>query len=472
MSTPLLAKPLWGSGMRFLRGIPVATTILLLTMGLGTWVDVRNDRIHNRQLEIETRIHELIRLKQEMGTMLQLSAVGRNPLRHTGYERKATELAQTAAALVTLTKDTALASEVKTIDASHARFQHLESSAIALMDDGRWDAARRLIFDEEYQLNLKVFSINADAAVMAMTIVHAKDRDQLETLRLASLASTLASLGLLLWVGRQFSHRLKDEITHLRQSEAALAVSEGALRRLSAHQRAEVEADRKRMAQEIHDELGQRLTVLRIDTALLPRMVQPDPVGLLPGRVAALKEGIDGILTIVRDLSGKLHPATLEIGLAAAAAGLVQEFRDTLHIPCDFDNQLPAGLLIDEGHATGMFRILQESLTNAARHAHADHIAVRLSFDHGQLRLEVRDDGRGFVNTPARSFGLSGMHERAVAMGGTVTVRSAINAGTTVEALIPLDLADGPAPVRQPVLPGDDAETSPAVGAPSAPAIR
>ena len=458
--------------MKSLLGIPVAVGILVVVMALGIWLNWRNDRIFGQQLIIEATVPEMIRLKQEMNNMLRLSVLERNPLRHTGYHGLAGKLADASNTLTEQTRETPLFSEIQSLQTDQVRFEQMEARALALMSRGQWDEARRLVFGDEYRLREKIYAINAETAVLAMKEMHAATRQQLLHLHGLILALTFSALTLLLWAGRQFSQRLRGEITGLRQSEAALAASEDALRRLSTHQQVEMEADRKRMAQEIHDELGQRLTVLRIDVALLPCAIQPDSAGLPPASVSALKESIDGILTIVRDLAGKLRPATLEIGLEAAAAGLVQEFRDTLHIPCDFDDQLPAGLLIDEDRATGLFRILQESLTNAARHAHADRIAVRLSLDHDQLRLEVQDDGRGFADTPARSFGLSGMQERAIAMGGTLTVRSALNAGTTVEALIPLDCIGPPTQVRHPPLPGDGAEMSPAVDAPSVPEAR
>lgn len=236
---------------------------------------------------------------------------------------------------------------------------------------------------------------------------------------------------------RMRASRLLSE--HMAHSNAELRASQQALRALSSHQMAVKEAERRHIAREIHDELGQRLTVLRMDMSMLPRAVQADPAGLLPAQVAALKRGIDDILAIVRDIAGKLRPATLDIGLAEAAEGLLAEFQASLGIPCELDNQLPPGLTLDETRATGIFRILQESLTNAARHARASRIDVTLALRGNWLHLRVRDNGRGFALSPnaAASFGLSGMRERAAALGGELHIDSRPDHGATVRARIP-----------------------------------
>ena len=230
-------------------------------------------------------------------------------------------------------------------------------------------------------------------------------------------------------------------VARLRRSETELHASRRTLRELSARQMALKEAERKRIAQEVHDELGQRLTVLRMDLSMLPRAVAADPARQLPAQVGLLKQSVDQILAIVRDIASKLRPAALDIGLSEAVAGLVEEFQDSLGIPCGFDNRLPPGLNIDETRSTAVFRIVQEALTNAARHARAQHIDVSLSLDATELRVRVHDDGHGFVpelNGTSSSLGLSGIRERAVALAGSVEVLSAPGEGTTIDARIPL----------------------------------
>ena len=244
------------------------------------------------------------------------------------------------------------------------------------------------------------------------------------------------------WVGIDADvTEFKQIETSLRQRNEELGRSERALRELSSRQMAIKEVERQRIAQEIHDELGQRLTVLRMDVALLPHAVQADPGLLLPPSVTLLKDQIDDILAVVRDLAGKLRPAAIDLGLSVAAEALVENFQSSLGIPCNLSDQLPAGLVLDEPRTIGIFRILQESMTNVARHARADGIHIGLSVLDDHVLLRVQDDGQGFDalaegNQP--SFGLLGMRERAASLGGRVDVSSQPGQGTTVQACIPL----------------------------------
>jgi signal transduction histidine kinase len=181
-----------------------------------------------------------------------------------------------------------------------------------------------------------------------------------------------------------------------------------------------------------------------MDILMLPRAVSADPAGLLPGQVAELKASLDGIVALVRDIAGRLRPATLDVGLEAAAEGLVEEFRASLRVPCEFDSRLPPRLELGERLATAAFRIIQESLTNVARHADATRVRVVLAMKDGNLHIQVHDNGRGLdleSGHPKPSFGLSGMRERAAMLGGIVEITSKPGEGTTVDAWIPLDEA-------------------------------
>jgi PAS domain S-box-containing protein len=251
-----------------------------------------------------------------------------------------------------------------------------------------------------------------------------------------------ASGAVIFWVGIDADvTEFKQIETALRERNEELGRSERALRKLSSRQMAIKEVERRRIAQEIHDELGQRLTVLRIDVALLPQAVQADPGLLLPSSVTLLKDQIDDILAVVRDLAGKLRPAAIDLGLSLAAEALVENFQSSLGIPCSLSDQLPADLVLDEPRAIGIFRILQESMTNVARHARADGIHIGLSVLNDHVLLQVHDDGQGFNALAEGSqpgFGLLGMRERAASLGGHVDVSSRPGQGTTVEARIPL----------------------------------
>ena len=250
------------------------------------------------------------------------------------------------------------------------------------------------------------------------------------------------------------ARRLAEQVELLQRSQAQLRASQQALRDHSSQRVARQEADDKRVAQQLHEELGQRLTVLRMDVSTLETAVRPEPAALLPARVRALKAAIDDILAIVRDVSGRLRPATLDIGLPAAASALCEEFQASLAIPCPLDNRLPPELVLDEATVTGAFRILQESITNAGRHAQAQAIRVALQLDGPRLCLSVQDDGRGFdpetIRESGLDYGLAGMRERAAALGGELRIISTPGSGTTVEARLPLRQVANPVSVQAP----------------------
>jgi signal transduction histidine kinase len=278
-----------------------------------------------------------------------------------------------------------------------------------------------------------------------------------------ALGSTLLVVGLL-WRSRS-THTLhlaavrqREYLTELERREAELRDSQQRLRELAAHQMNLKEEERTRIAREIHDELGQRLTVLRMDLAMLPRAVASDPADLLPAQVAALKAGLDGIMAQVRDIAGRLRPATLDVGLGAATEGLVDEFRASLGIACELDNRLPLAIEVDERLATAAFRILQESLTNVARHANARRVRVLLENQDGCLHVQVQDDGGGIAPSASTnpSFGLSGMRERAAMLGGRVEIASHPGLGTTVDAWLPLNAAGAPGATASEPLPGNE----------------
>ncbi len=437
-------KPAWAH-LTLRAWLNLIVVMLILTTGLSFYVDVRDHGLHVQHMEVKNRLQEIPRLKQQLSGMLELAVLDRNLLRTGNYEDVSTRLGSSLESLAKMNHNPRLSNEIPAMRDARARLQAIEASAIERMRAGQWKEARGLLFDDAYVQAAAVFDLDAASAQAFLDGQLAAEVQLFDRLRAATLALRLVALALLLWVGARYSRQLHQQLREQTRSQADLSATQKTLRDLTAHEQAEREAGRKRVAQEIHDELGQRLTVLRMDVAMLPRAVAADPAGLLPARVAGLKAGIDGVLAIVRDIAGKLRPAALEIGLAPAAEALLQEFRDTLGIPCELENHLPADLALDEVRATGVFRILQESLTNVARHAGARKIKVSLSVTNQVLRLLVQDDGRGFVEAKDTSFGMPGMRERATSLGGSLRIYSGPNAGTTVEALIPLDVALSPA---------------------------
>jgi signal transduction histidine kinase len=221
------------------------------------------------------------------------------------------------------------------------------------------------------------------------------------------------------------------------------------LRDLSAHVESVREDERTGIAREIHDELGQALTALKMDLAWVGRRISGDSAVsemTLLEKVQAMSRMIDEVIQQVRRISAELRPGALDdLGLLAAIEWQASEFEQRTGALCQVesgvdDSQLPRHL------ATAAFRIFQEALTNVARHAGATHVDVRLELVGETLRLEVRDDGKGITLAEAqspKSLGLLGIRERARRLGGKATAGPGASGGTVVSLELPLPSAGG-----------------------------
>lgn len=220
--------------------------------------------------------------------------------------------------------------------------------------------------------------------------------------------------------------------------------SRGELRRLAASLITAREEERARMAREIHDECGQMLTGLKMDTAWLARHLPAGDV-TLRAKIAAMSQLVDGAVQTVRQIATQLRPGILDdLGLAAAIEWQADQFAARTGIACNARAEVSQADL-RPNVAISVFRIFQESLTNVARHAAATRVSVELSEDSHDLVLEVRDNGRGISESDTRntrSIGLIGMRERALLVGGTLTVTGVASEGTTVRVRIPRQMQD------------------------------
>jgi PAS domain S-box-containing protein len=232
------------------------------------------------------------------------------------------------------------------------------------------------------------------------------------------------------------------DIDQLKRTERELVNSRRRLRALSAHQETLLEAERKHIAREVHDEMGQLLTALRMDVSLL-RLRFADTPGLLD--VAETMRGlVDRAIDVVRQVATNLRPAALDLGILPALEWLAEDFNRRWQIDCAIRVESEE-IHLDDARTMAVFRVVQESLTNVARHAHARQVAISLSCDERSLRLEVRDDGKGFDVADAQTgggFGLMGMRERILALSGKLLIASALEEGTRVMIEIPLDNVD------------------------------
>lgn len=228
------------------------------------------------------------------------------------------------------------------------------------------------------------------------------------------------------------------DISDNKRNELALAESQVRLRDLSAHLESVREEEKARIAREVHDELGQVLTVLKLETS----MCELGFANLDPGlreRLDNMKKLIANLFQLVRDVATALRPPILDAGIASAIEWQARRFEARTQIPClvDVPEHLPP---LSDAKATGLFRILQEALTNVMRHAEAHTVTVRLELLGDSLHLSISDDGRGFdpASVRADSFGLVGMRERVLMLGGQLSLDSRPGEGTLLRVRVPL----------------------------------
>jgi len=223
------------------------------------------------------------------------------------------------------------------------------------------------------------------------------------------------------------------------QAEEALAASQERLRNLAARLHAVREEERRVIAREIHDQLGQALTGMKMDLSWLMRRLPDDESVRV--RAESMQSLLDTTVESVRTISTQLRPPILDdLGLEAAVEWQTTEFGRQSGLNCELDLRIGDRFVQNE-HATAAFRILQEALVNVARHAHAENVRVEISVDGDTLFLEVGDDGCGIGDatlSSARSIGLIGMRERAVALGGEVNIGRGTKGGTVVRLELPI----------------------------------
>ena len=217
------------------------------------------------------------------------------------------------------------------------------------------------------------------------------------------------------------------------------------LRALSAHIEAVREEERTAIAREIHDELGQALTALKMDVVWLSRRAGTEAAPLpavVTEKLEAMSHMTDDIINQVRRISSELRPGVLDdLGLVAAIEWQAQDFEQRTGTICVMSSSVPESTRFERNLATGIFRIFQEALTNVVRHADANRVDVGLSLSGGRLRLEVKDDGKGIepsAITRTSSLGLLGMRERALRLGGSAEVSGSTGRGTLVVVEVPL----------------------------------
>ncbi len=238
---------------------------------------------------------------------------------------------------------------------------------------------------------------------------------------------------------------LRDISDRVRAYEE-LRASREQLRRLSTHLQSARESERGAIAREIHDELGGALTALKFDIASFEEVLPPGDGGGIRDAVMEKLESmsalIDTTVQTMRRIITQLRPVLLDsLGLNAAIEWLAEDFEHRTGIRCETRIQGEEGLA-DRDRATAVYRIVQETLTNVARHAGATRVAITMETVGDSLRLTVHDNGKGVKEEEIRaqgSFGIMGMKERALILGGEVTLAAAREGGTIVTLTLPPD---------------------------------
>jgi PAS domain S-box-containing protein len=228
------------------------------------------------------------------------------------------------------------------------------------------------------------------------------------------------------------------DISERKKVEEALRHSRQMLRHLVSYQERVREDERKRIAREIHDDLGQNLLALRIDVSMLhARTGTSHPK--LNERVGIALNHIDATMKAVRAAINNLRPTVLDLGLNAAIEWQVQDFQRRSGIACEL--AMEDDVTLDDDRATALFRILQESLNNVIRHAQANRVRIDLYRDRDKIVMIIADDGVGLYpdcRRKANSFGLVGIQERINALGGELDIDGDPNRGTMLIVSLPI----------------------------------
>lgn len=255
----------------------------------------------------------------------------------------------------------------------------------------------------------------------------------MSTALLYALFQTMAS-------SRRNALRMAEEMTReLRASQAKLLASHEKLRLLAAHAEQIKEGERKRIAREIHDDLAQSLLALKIEAEILANRTR-GAHKRLHARADATVRQIDVTIRSVRQIINDLRPNVLDLGLSAAVDWQVADFARRTGIKCELVDD-DGDYRIDDHCATAFFRILQESLNNVARHAHATQVWIDLRQHADMLTMTIRDNGVGMQPGSRNrngSFGLVGIEERVGILGGSFSISSGPGSGTTIVVTIPV----------------------------------
>lgn len=239
--------------------------------------------------------------------------------------------------------------------------------------------------------------------------------------------------------GRLAYSVLAHDVTERNRYEQSLRDSEEQLRHLAGRLQQVREEERARLARELHDDLGQSLTAIKMSLSWLARHPGATPEAV-SARIVSSMDLADRTIDAARRLASELRPGILDLGLQAAVEWQAEEFRYHADIRCELEFP-PGDIPLNPDQEVTLFRIFQETLTNVARHSGATLVTTSLTVENGQVTLAVQDNGRGI--TPGEmakrsSLGLLGMRERVLSLGGSIDIEGRQGTGTLVRVSVPV----------------------------------
>ena len=285
-----------------------------------------------------------------------------------------------------------------------------------------------------YAAELRRFQQGADLPIASRYIVmHALRKD-------GSEFPIEMSIGKWGHGGAYFFTGIIRDITERQRGEVNLIQSRDELSALSRRLQVIQEEERTRISLKVHDELGQSLTALKLDLAWLERRLRPEKQEELLKKIGEMSQLVDKTITEVREIASDLRPGLLDhFGLPAAIEWLFKEFTERTGIGCNLTVN-PEDLGLSRDHATVLFRVVQEAMTNVARHAEATKLKIALSHTNGDLQLDIQDNGKGITVAAAgnlKSLGLLGVRERVKSAGGLMKISGGPDRGTLLTVNIP-----------------------------------
>lgn len=233
--------------MRSSISLYLAVLVLVVSTGIGSYVDLENNEMHARHLAINTGLERMLRLNQELNSMVMVSVLEQNTLRTASYDTVSAELADTIKTVEKLTQQQNLSDEMSDLRTEHAKLHVIEEQVLRLMRQDRWQEARKLLFDDAYVLSKKIYEINSETVVGALTGELAANAAHLDRLRNVSLGVRIGALLLLLWVGAMFSRRLRADAAEQARLREAVSAANLALEEKVQQRTNELEAANRKL---------------------------------------------------------------------------------------------------------------------------------------------------------------------------------------------------------------------------------